>query len=61
MHVTQQDYEDNLILNQFEEGAVDEIVQKEPKGKKYNLISNSNAPKVDTHVPTKKANNLVKV
>jgi ribonuclease HI len=60
MHVTQQDYEDTLISNQFEEGDADEIVQKEPKRKKYNLRSNSNAPKVDTPVSTKKANNPVK-
>jgi hypothetical protein len=60
MHVTQQDYEDALISNQFEEGDADEIVQKEPKRKKYNLRSGSNAPKVDTHVSTKKASTPVK-
>jgi hypothetical protein len=60
LHVTQQDYENALIANQFEEGDVDEIVQKEPKRKKYNLISGSNAPKVDTPVSTKKANTPVK-
>jgi hypothetical protein len=60
MHVTQHDYEDALILNQFEEGDVDEVVQKEPKRKKYNLRSGSNTPKVDTPVSTKKANTPVK-
>jgi hypothetical protein len=60
LHVTQQDYENALIANQFEEGDVDEIVQKEPKRKKYNLISGSNAPKVDTPVSTKKASTPVK-
>jgi hypothetical protein len=60
MHVAQQDYDDTLILNQFEEGATDEIVKKEPKRKKYKLRSNSNAPKVDTLVSTKKAHNPVK-
>jgi hypothetical protein len=55
LHVTQQDYEDALIANQFEEGDEDEIVQQEPKRKKYNLRSGSNAPKVDTLVSTKKA------
>jgi hypothetical protein len=60
MHLTQQDYEDALISNQFEEGDADEIVQKEPKRKKYNLRSGSNAPKVDTPVSTKKANTPVK-
>jgi hypothetical protein len=33
LHVTQQDYEDALIANQFEEGDEDEIVQWEPKRK----------------------------
>jgi hypothetical protein len=61
MHVTQQDYEDALILNQFEEGDADEIIQKEPKRKKYNLRSSSNTPKVDTPISTKKANTLVKI
>ena len=60
MHVTQQDYEDTLISSQFEEGDVDETVQKGPKRKKYNLISNSNEPKVDTPISTKKASNPVK-
>jgi hypothetical protein len=60
LHVTQQDYEDALIANQFEEGDGDEIVQKEPKRKKYNLRSGSNAPKVDTPVSTKKASTPVK-
>jgi hypothetical protein len=41
LHVTQQEYEDFLIANQFEEGDGDEIVQQEPKGKKYNLRSGS--------------------
>ena len=49
-----------MIANQFEEGDEDEIVQHEPKRKKYNLRSSSNAPKVDTLVPTKKASILVK-
>ena len=61
LHVTQQDYEDALIANQFEEGNADEIVQKEPKRKKYNLRSGSNAPKVDTLVSTKKANTPIKI
>jgi hypothetical protein len=60
MHVTQKDYEDALILNQFEEGDADEVVQREPKRKKYNLRSGSNTPKVDTLVSTKKANTPVK-
>jgi hypothetical protein len=59
--VTQQDYEDALIANQFEEGDEDEIVQHEPKRKKYNLRSGSNAPKFDTHVSTKKASTPVKI
>jgi hypothetical protein len=50
IHVTQQDYEDTLVSNQFEEGDTDETVQKEPKRKKYNLRSNLKAPKVDTLV-----------
>ena len=60
LHVTQQDYEDALIANQFEEGDGDEIVQQKPKRKKYNLRSGSNAPKVDTHVSTKKASTPIK-
>jgi hypothetical protein len=60
MHVTQQDYKDTLISNQFEEGDVDETVQKEPKRKKYNLRDNSNAPKEDTPISTNKVNNPVK-
>jgi hypothetical protein len=60
LHVTQQDYEDALIANQFEEGDGDEIVQQEPKRKKYNLRSGSNAPKVDTPVSTKKASTPIK-
>jgi hypothetical protein len=60
LHVTQQDYEDALIANQFEEGYVDEIVQKERKRKKYNLRSGSNAPKVDTLVSTNKVSTPVK-
>lgn len=44
-----------MIANQFEEGDRDEIVQQEPKGKKYNLRSGSQAPKVDTPISTKKA------
>jgi hypothetical protein len=60
MHVTQQDYEDALIFNQFEEGDVDEIIQKEPKRKKYNLRSGSNAPTMDTPISTKKASTPVK-
>ena len=50
-----------MIANQFEEGNADEIVQKEPKRKKYNLRSGSNAPKVDTLVSTKKANTPIKI
>jgi hypothetical protein len=50
-----------LISNQFEEGDVDETVQKEPKRKKYNLRYNSSAPKVDTLVSIKKVSSLVKV
>jgi hypothetical protein len=38
MHVTQHDYEDALISNQFEEGDVDEVIQKEHR-KKFNIIS----------------------
>jgi hypothetical protein len=34
LHVTQQEYEDALIENQFEEGDEYEIVQQEPKMKK---------------------------
>jgi hypothetical protein len=60
IHLTQQDYEDALILNQFEEGDVDEVIQKEPKRKKYDLRSRSNTPKVDTPVSTKKASTPVK-
>jgi hypothetical protein len=48
-----------LISNQFEEGDADESVQKEPKRKKYNLRYNSNAPKVDTLISTKKVRNPV--
>ena len=58
--MTQHDYEDALIANQFEEEDEDEIIQQEPKRKKYNLISGSYAPKVDTHVSTKKASAPVK-
>jgi hypothetical protein len=61
MHVTQQDYEDALILNQFEKGDDDEIIQKKPKRKKYNLRSSSNTPKVDTPISTKKASTPVKM
>jgi hypothetical protein len=60
LHVTQHDYEHALIANQFEEGDEDEIIQQEPKRKKYNLRSSSNAPKVDTLVSTKKASTPVK-
>jgi hypothetical protein len=49
-----------LIANQFEEGDRDEIVQQEPKGKKYNLKSSSQAPKVDTPISTKKASTPIK-
>jgi hypothetical protein len=49
-----------LIANQFEEGDEDEIIQQEPKRKKYNLRSSSNAPKFDTPISTKKVNTLVK-
>jgi hypothetical protein len=59
-HLTQHDYEDALILNQFEEGDVDEVIQKEPKRKKYDLRSRSNTPKVDIPVSTKKASTPVK-
>ena len=41
LHVTQQEYEDTLIANQFEEGDEEEIVQHEPTGKRYNLRSGS--------------------
>jgi hypothetical protein len=58
--LTQQDYEDALILNQFEEEDVEEIIQKEPKRKKYDLRSRSNTPKVDIPVPTKKTNALLR-
>jgi hypothetical protein len=60
MHVTRKDYEDALIFNQFEEGDVDDIIQNEPKRKKYNLRSSSNAPTVDTPISTKKASTPVK-
>jgi hypothetical protein len=60
LHVTLQDYEDDLIENQFEEGDEDEIVQQEPKRKKCNLKPGSNAPKVDTPISTKKASTPVK-
>jgi hypothetical protein len=59
-HLTQQDYEDALILNQFEEEDAEEIIQKEPKRKKYDLRSKSNTPKVDIHVPIKKTNAPIK-
>jgi ribonuclease HI len=59
-HLTQQDYEDALILNQFEEEDVEEISQKEPKRKKYDLRSRSNGSKVDIPVQTKKTNAPVK-
>ena len=38
-HLTQQYYEDALIINQFEEEDAEEIIQKEPKRKKYDLRS----------------------
>jgi hypothetical protein len=60
IHLTQQDYEYALILNQFEEGDANEVIQKEPKRKKYDLRSRSNTPKVDTLVSTKKASTPVK-
>jgi hypothetical protein len=41
LHVTQQEYEDTLIANQFEEGDEEEIVQCEPTGKRYILRSGS--------------------
>jgi hypothetical protein len=41
LHVTQQEYEDTLITNQFEEGDGEEIVQHEPTRKRYNLRSGS--------------------
>jgi hypothetical protein len=59
-HLTQHDYEDALILNQFEEEDAEEITQKEPKRKKYDLRSRSNASKVDILVQTKKTNAPVK-
>jgi hypothetical protein len=49
-----------LILNQFEKGDVDDVIQKEPKIKKYYIRSRSNTPKVDIHVSTKKASTPVK-
>jgi hypothetical protein len=55
LHVTQQEYEDTLIANQFEEGDGEEIVQHEPTGKRYNLRSSSQEPKVDIPISTKKA------
>jgi hypothetical protein len=55
-HLTQYDYEEALILNQFEEGDANDVIQKEPKRNKYDLRSKSNTPKV----PTKKTNTLVK-
>ena len=36
-HLKQHDCEYALILNQFEEGDTDEIIQKEHKRKKYDL------------------------
>ena len=50
-----------MIANQFEEGDEDEIIQQEPKKKKYNLKSGSNAPKVDTPISTKKVSTPVKI
>jgi hypothetical protein len=55
LHVTQQEYEDTLIANQFEEGDGEEIFQHEPLGKRYNLRSGSQAPKVDIPISTKKS------
>jgi hypothetical protein len=49
-----------LILNQFEEGDVDEVIHEEPKINKYDLRSRSNTPKVDIPVSTKKTNTPVK-
>jgi hypothetical protein len=59
-HVTQQEYEDALILNQFEEEDVEEISQSEPKRKKYDLRSRASGSKVDTYVQEKKTNAPVK-
>jgi hypothetical protein len=59
LHVTQQEYEDTLIANQFEEGDGEKIVQHELTGKRYNLRSGSQAPKVDIPISTNKANTSV--
>ena len=48
--MTHQEYEDALILNQFEEEDVEEISQSEPKRKKYDLRSRASGSKVDTYV-----------
>jgi hypothetical protein len=53
-HLIEQDYEYALILNQFEEGDADEVIQKESKRKKYDLRSRLKTCKVDITVSTKK-------
>jgi hypothetical protein len=58
--VTQQEYEDALILNQFEEEDAGEISQKEPKRKKYDLRSKASGSKVDTSIQTKNTSTPVK-
>ena len=58
--MTQQEYEDALILNQFEEEDVEEISQEELKRKNYDLRSRTSGSKVDTLVQAKKTNALVK-
>jgi len=58
--VTQQEYEDALILNQFEEEDVEEISQSGHKRKKYDLKSKASGSKVDTSIQAKKTNALVK-
>jgi hypothetical protein len=47
-------------LNQFEEEDDEEISQKEPKRKKYDLRSRSNGSKVDILVQTKNNNAPIK-
>ena len=59
-HLTQKYYEDALILNHFEEEYAEEISQKEPKRKKYDLRSRSNGSKENIPIQTKKTNAPVK-
>jgi hypothetical protein len=58
--VTQQEYEDSFISNQFEEEDAEDISDSEPKRKMYDLRSRANGSKVDTFVQAKKTNAPVK-